>query len=147
MTESLALSASASVTGLAAAYGAMHLLIRLIPSETLEGMPYLEGLGLGSHVLAFALVVSILSAALFSLTPVLGMSRDDMRTGLTEGARSASGTVWKQFGSNLVVVELATAVVLLFGAGLLGKSFYRLLQVDPGIEPSNLATLLLSTPR
>ena len=70
----------------------------------------------------------------------------EMRAGLTEGGRSAAGTVWRKFGSNLVVIELATAMVLLVGAGLLVKSFYRLLQVDPGLQPDNLATLALQAP-
>jgi macrolide transport system ATP-binding/permease protein len=147
VTEGLVLSATAGLTGLAAAYGAIHLLTRLIPAATLEGMPYLQDLGLTPHVLGFALAVSLFSSVIFSVTPIVSMSREEMRAGLTEGARSASGTVWQKFGSNMVVVELATAVVLLVGAGLLGKSFYRLLQVDPGLEPSNLATVLLSTPR
>jgi macrolide transport system ATP-binding/permease protein len=135
------------VIGLAAADAAMHLLMRLIPTDTLASMPYLQGLGLTPHVLAFTLAISLLSVIVFSLTPILSMSRDEMRVGLTEGSRAASGTVWRKFGSNLVVVELATAVVLLVGAGLLGKSLYRLLQVDPGLVPNNLVTLPLSVPR
>jgi macrolide transport system ATP-binding/permease protein len=70
-----------------------------------------------------------------------------MRAGLTEGGRSSSGLHWRRFGSNLVVVELATAVVLLVAAGLFTKSLYRLLQVDPGLEPHNLALLTLAAPR
>src|ERR1035438_6452254 len=141
------LSASATVIGLAAADGAMHLLTRLIPADTLAGMPYLQGLGLTPRVLGFTLAISFLSVVIFSLTPIVSMSREEMRAGLTEGSRTASGTVWHKFGSNLVVVELATAVVLLVGAGLLGKSLYRLLQVDPGLQPNNLAILPLSIAR
>jgi predicted permease len=147
VTEGLALSAGGSVIGLMVADVAMRLLTRLIPADTLAGMPYLQGLGLNPHVLAFTLAVALFSAVIFSLTPLLSMSREEMRAGLTEGSRGASGTVWHKFGANLVVVELATAVVLLVGAGLLGKSFYRLLQVDPGLQPTNLATLPLSIPR
>ena len=147
VTEGMVLSASASVIGLAAADGAMHLLTRLIPADTLAGMPYLQGLGLTPHVLLFTIGISLLTVVIFSLTPIVSMSGEEMRAGLTEGSRGASGTVWHKFGANLVVVELATAVVLLVGAGLLGKSLYRLLQVDPGLEPSNLATLQLSVPR
>jgi macrolide transport system ATP-binding/permease protein len=146
VTESLVLSASASVFGLTVADGVMHLLVRLIPADTLAGMPYLQGLGLNSHVLLFTLAISLLSALIFSLTPIFSMSREEMRAGLSEGSRGSSGVVWRRLGANLVVIELATAVVLLVGAGLLGKSFYRLLQVDPGLQPSNLATLPLSAP-
>ncbi len=147
VTEGMVLSASATGIGLAAADGAMHLLTRLIPADTLASMPYLQGLGLTPHVLLFTLAISLLSVVIFSLTPIVSMSGEEMRAGLTEGSRGASGTVWHKFGANLVVVELATAVVLLVGAGLMGKSLYRLLQVDPGLEPSNLATLQLSVPR
>ena len=147
VTEGLVLSASASVIGLIAADGVMHLLTRLIPADTLASMPYLQGLGLSPHVLVLTLAISFFIAAIFSLTPILSISREEMRAGLTEGSRGASGTVWHRFGANLVVVELATAVVRLVGAGLLGKSFYRLLQVDPGLQPSNLATLPLSMSR
>ena len=147
VTEGLVLSACGSVIGLTAADGAMHLLTRLIPADTLASMPYLQGLGLSPHVLLFTLAVAFFSVAIFSFTPIISMSREEMRAGLTEGSRGASGTVWHKFGANLVVIELATAVVLLVGAGLLGKSFYRLLQVDPGLQPGNLATLPLSIPR
>jgi macrolide transport system ATP-binding/permease protein len=147
VTEGLVLSASASVIGLAAADGAMHLLVRLIPVDTQASMPYLAGLGLSPHVLGLTLAISLFVAVIFSLTPILSMSREEMRAGLTEGSRSASGTVWHRFGANMVVIELATAVVLLVGAGLLGKSFYRLLQVDPGLQANNLATLPLSMSR
>lgn len=147
VTEGMVLAASASVMGLIAADGAMQMLTRLIPADTLAGMPYLQGLGLTPRVLAFTFAISFFSSVIFSFTPILSMSREEMRVGLTEGSRAASGTVWHRFGANLVVIELATAVVLLVGAGLLGKSLYRLLQVDPGLEPSNLATLLVSMPR
>jgi predicted permease len=146
ITEGLVLVGAASAIGLAAAYAAMHLLARLIPADSLAGMPYLQGLGLNPRVLAFALAISLLSGVIFSLTPITSFSREEMRVGLTEGGRAASGTVWHRLGANLVVIELATAVVLLVGAGLLGKSLSRLLQVDPGMRPENLASLSLSLP-
>ncbi len=65
----------------------------------------------------------------------------EMRDGLAQGGRGAAGLVWRRFGANLVVVELATAMVLLVGAGLLGKSFYRLLHVDIGLQPDHIAML------
>jgi predicted permease len=147
VTEGLVLAAIASAAGLVLAYASMHLLTSLVPTDILAGMPYLQSLGLTPHVLLFAFAISLFSAALFSLTPALSLSIDALRAGLTEGGRSSSGTQWRRFGSNLVVVELAMAVVLLVGAGLLGKSFYRLLQVDPGLQPHNLATVSVSVPR
>jgi macrolide transport system ATP-binding/permease protein len=146
ITEGIVLATTAGVIGLAAASAAMHLLVRLIPKDIRAGMPYLQGLGLSPHVLLFACAMSLCTAALFSLTPALSLSREALRAGLAEGGRSVSGLHWRRFGSKLVVVELATAVVLLVAAGLFGKSFYRLLQVDPGLRPHNLATLSVSAP-
>jgi len=66
---------------------------------------------------------------------------------LSEGGRSASGSLWRHLGSNMVVLELAVAVVLLAGAGLLGKSLYRLLRVEVGFHPDHLATLQVLLPQ
>ena len=141
LTEGLVLMALGSLLGLAAAGGAIQTLARLISKDMMAGMPYLRGLGLNSHVLGFALAVSAFSAALFSLPPVVRLPLTRLREGLTEGGRGYAGTLWRRFASNLVVVELAIAVVLLVAAGLLGKSFYRLLHVDVGFQADHLATV------
>ncbi len=135
-TEGLVLVALATVLGVAAAEGAMRLLTALIPTEVMDSAPFFQGLGINLRVVAFAAVLAGLAAALFSLAPMLRLSLPGMgiREGLAEGGRGAAGTMWRRFGSNLVVIELAIAMVLLAGAGLLGKSFYRLLQVDLGIS-------------
>jgi predicted permease len=97
-------------------------------------------------VLVFAGVLSLLSAVLFSLTPMLRLSLPEMRAGLAEGSRGSAGTAWRNLGSKLVVLELATAVVLLAGAGLLGQSLYRLLHVEIGFDADRLATLYVYGP-
>jgi len=81
-----------------------------------------------------------------ALTPILRLSFQDIRDGLGDGGRSAAGRFWQRMGANLVVVELSIAVVLLVGAGLLGKSFYHLLHVDLGFDASHLATLQMAAP-
>jgi hypothetical protein len=86
-------------------------------------------------VLVFAATVSVLAAGLCSLAPIVRLPLTKLREGLTEGGRGYAGTLWRRFAANLVVVELAIAVVLLVGAGLLGKSFYRLLHVEIGFNP------------
>jgi macrolide transport system ATP-binding/permease protein len=141
MTEGLLLAASASVLGIASAYGAIQVLLKLLPPERLAEMPYLYGIGLDSRVLLFACAISLAAGALFSLTPMLRLSLVTVRQGLAEGGRTGAGVVWRRFGANLVVIELATAMMLLVAAGLLGKSFYRLLHVDMGLQPENLAML------
>jgi len=146
VTEGVVLISAGTALGLVAAGAVMQVLIRLISKDLLTNMPYLTGLGLNSHVLVFAAAVSIFAAALFSLPPVLRLPLTRLREGLTEGGRGYAGTVWRRFGSNLVVVELAIAVVLLVSAGLLGKSLYRLLHVDVGFQADHLATVGVALP-
>lgn len=147
VTEGVTLAAAGSLLGICGAYGAIHLLARLVPANMLRNMPYLRELGLGAHVVGFATVIAAAMAILFSLTPVLRLSLTDLRAGLTEGGRSGVRTVWKHLSANLVALELCTAMVLLAGAGLLGKSFYRLLHTDIGVQPDHLAAMRLSAPR
>ena len=147
MAEGAVLVLLASVIGLVTAYSAMQSLTRLISKTMLAGMPYLQGLGLNLHVLTFAAAISALAATLFALAPLVRLSLTRVQEGLAEGSRGSSGVVWRRFGANLVVVEFAIAVVLLVGAGLLGKSFYRLLHVDLGFQPEHLATLDIALPR
>jgi predicted permease len=145
VTEGLLLAVTGGALGVAAGVGAMHLLTRLIPEQTLATMPYLKGLGFNLRVALFAAGICIATGLLFALTPIVRISLADMREGLTEGGRGASGTWWRRFGGNLVIVEIATAMVLLVGAGLLGKSLFRLLHADAGLAPDHLALLRVAT--
>jgi macrolide transport system ATP-binding/permease protein len=146
ITEGLLLVGMGSVLGIASALAAMQLLIRLIPVSMLSSMPYLQGLSLNGRVMAFACGISLIAALLFSLVPILRLPLQDMRDGLTDGGRTSAGTVWRRFGANLVVIEMAIAMVLLVGAGLLGKSFYRLLHTDIGMQPDHLAAMRVLAP-
>jgi len=146
-TEGLVLVAISTTLALVSAEWIIQILTQLIPPEMMAGMPYLHGLGLNFHVFVFGGAISLLAAVLYSLTPILRFSWSAMRAGLAEGGRGSAGTMWRRVGSNLVAVELAIAMVLLAGAGLLGKSFYRLLHVDLGFEPDHLATLEVAVPQ
>jgi predicted permease len=146
VTESLVLVSVGTLAGLIAGGLAMRLMLGLISKDMLDSMPYLGHLTLDSHVLLFIAAVALLAAAIFSLTPVLRLPKTNMRTALNEGDRGSAGTLWRRLGANLVVLELTIAVVLLVGAGLLGKSFYRLLHVELAFEPDHLATLYISLP-
>jgi macrolide transport system ATP-binding/permease protein len=139
-TEGLALAFVGGAFGLLAAQAAIQILTGLVSKDIIARAPYLVGLGLNSHVVTFAIAISVLATILFSLTPTFRLSIGDIRDGLAEGARGYAGTMWRRFGANLVVVELAIAVVLLVSAGLLGKSLYRLLHVEVGFQPDHLAT-------
>jgi predicted permease len=146
LTEGLVLAAAGSALGLASAYWLIELLTRLIPAAMLGRMSYLRGLGYNARVLAFAGAIALLAAVLFSITPTLRLSLSEVREGLAEGSRGSAGHTWRRLCSRLVVVELATAMVLLVGAGLLGKSLHRLLQVDVGLQPASLAVLDIAAP-
>ena len=141
LAEGMVLVAPATLIAIAAAYGAMQSATRLLSKDMITGMPYLQGLDLNLHVVAFALAIAMLAFVVFSFAPVMRLPLTRMQEGLAEGGRGSVGGMWRRFSSNLVVVELAIAVVLLVGAGLLGKSLYRLLHVDVGFEPERLATL------
>ena len=144
--EGLVLVAASSVLGFAAAFGAMQLLLRLIPADQMARMPYLEGLELNVHVVLFAVAVSLATGTVFAITPTLRLSLSDLRAELSGGGRNFAGVAWRRLGANLVIIELAAATVLLVSAGLLGKSLYRLLHVDTGLDPDHLATLRVSAP-
>jgi macrolide transport system ATP-binding/permease protein len=144
VTEGVVLAAVSGLIGIALADLLMHLLLSLFPKDMLASMPYLAQVGFNPRVLAFALLVGLVAGVLFSLLPALRISLTNLRAGLSEGSRGASGMVWRRFGSNMVVIELTMAVVLLVGAGLLGKSLYRLVHVDTGFVPDRLATLQVS---
>ena len=146
VTEGLVLASAGSVLGLFLAAWAVRVLIGLIPEDMLGGMPYLQNLGLNSRVALFGILIALIAGVLFAVTPAFRTSFVDLRDDLAEGGRAAAGRVWRKFGANLVTVELATAVILLVGAGLLGKSFFRLLHVDLGFEPERVASLLVIAP-
>ena len=145
ITEGLLLVFLGSSVGVSAAVVAMRLLERLIPPTMMSGMPFLKDLGLNGHTLGFAGAISLAASLLFSAVPMLRMS--GMGTsGLSDGGRTVASTLWRRLGPNLVVVELATAMVLLVGAGLLAKSLYRLLNADIGIEAEHLVAVRVLAP-
>ncbi len=145
ITEGLLLVLAASATGLALAYAAMNALLKLIPANRLMSMPYLAHIGLNLHVAAFTTVIVLLAAAIFSLTPLVRLPLTSTQ-GLRDDSRGSASTLWRRFGANLVILELATATVLLVGAGLLVQSSIRLLHVDTGLQAENLAMLRVAGP-
>jgi macrolide transport system ATP-binding/permease protein len=145
--EGLVIVVVGSIAGLVSSHWGMQILKGLIPTDMMAGMPYLNDLGLNSRVIMFAMAVAGFAAVLFSATPAFRLSTLDVREGMADGARGSAGKVWRRIGSKLVILELTTAMVLLVGAGLLGKSLYRLLQVRPGFETKQLITMRVGTPR
>ena len=144
--EGFVIVAAGSVAALLVSHWSVQILKGLVPTDMLAGMPYMNDLKLNPRVLMFTLAVAAFAAVLFSVTPALRLAGLDVREGMAEGGRGSAGKVWTRIGSKLVVLELTTAMVLLVGAGLLTKSFYRLLQVDAGFEPNHLITMRVSAP-
>jgi predicted permease len=144
--EGLVIVAVGTSAGLLSSHWTMKILSGLIPTDLMAGMPYLNDLGLNPRVVVFALIIAAFATALFSLSPAFRLSTLDVREGMAEGSRGSAGKVWTRIGSKLVILELTTAMVLLVGAGLLGKSFYRMLQVDTHFETKNLITMRLRAP-
>ncbi|MGH9467010.1 MAG: ADOP family duplicated permease, partial [Terriglobales bacterium] len=143
-TEGLLLVAAGMGVGLGAAAAAMPLLLHLIPAPMRPGMPFLDHVSLNPPTLAFAAAIAVFAAVLFAVIPLCRLPR--VREGLAASSRSSAGVVWRRLGANLVVAELAVAVVLLVGAGLLGTSLYRLLRVQLGFQADHLALMEVSAP-
>lgn len=146
VTEGLLLATAGCLGGLLIGGWLMTLLTRMVPKGMADYVPFLRIVGLNGHTALFAAAVALLSAILLAATPTLRLSFQDIRVGLGEGGRAAAGRLWQRLGANLVVVELAIAVVLLVGAGLLGQSFYRLLHVEDGFDTTHLATVQVIAP-
>ncbi len=146
VTEGLLLASFGCAAGAVLAVVMMSLLARLVPKPMAQGMPFLAVVGLNRHTALFAAGSTLMAALLLAATPALRLAFREIHEGLTDGGKGAASRFWRRLGANLVVVELTVAVVLLAGAGLLAKSFYRLLHVETGIDSSHLATVNMMAP-
>ena len=138
VTESVLLSLLGGGCGLVLAMWGIDLLLTLKP----ESLPLAGAVGIDARVLAFTFAVSVLTGVLFGLLPALAATRCDVNAVLKEGGRGASGGASRQRVRRLLVVaEMALAVILLVGAGLLIKGFWRLRSVAPGFDPEHVLTM------
>jgi predicted permease len=141
LTESLLLGIAAGAVGLIPAVWGTHAALKVLPAA----VPRAEEIGLDFRVLAFTTIVSLLTGTLFGLAPALKTSRANPHAALKDGSRGTSGTNHRALGT-FVVAELAIALVLLAGAGLMIRSLVRLWNVDPGFNPQNVLTFGISLP-
>ncbi len=144
VVEGVVLVALGAAVGLAAGLWAIQLLAALIPRFMMDYLPFLRGVGMTGRVLLFGGGMAIIAVVLFAITPAIHLALSKTRDGLAEGSRGSAGMAWSRIGSKLVVAELATAVVLLVCAGLLGKSLYLLLNVQLGFRPENVVAIQLA---
>ena len=143
MTESLVLAALGGMLAVACARWSLKLLVALEPGS----IPRLADARLDTQVMLFALIATVVTAALFGVVPALSTSRPRMRDALSQSARGSSpGISSQRFRSGLVAFQLAIAVVLVMAAGLMIRTFANLLAIDPGFQSVNVLTMRLSTP-
>jgi putative ABC transport system permease protein len=136
LTESAVLAAVGGIAAVAVAFLATDLLVSLAPETT----PRLDEVGVDGRVLAFTALVTLLAGGLFGLTPALRAARSDPRQALQEGGRGGLGGTAARLRGLLVSAQVALALVLLVGAGLLARSFDSLRSVELGFEPAGVTT-------
>ena len=143
LTESVLVSLAGGAVGLLMAY----LGVRAMVAMDIGNLPRADEIGIDGTVMVFTLVVSLVAGVLFGLAPALHTATPNLHGALKEGGRGTTSDRGSHaLRRSLVVTEVALALTLLTGAGLLLKSFARLQGVDPGFDPSSLMTLNLSLP-
>lgn len=143
LVESTLLSMGGAILGILLSVGGVRLLLMLLPAEQIA---LAADLHVDIPVLAFAFALSLVTGLVFGLIPSLQVTRRELREGLSEGGRNV---LLRREGlrSALVVVEIALALVLLTGAGLLAKSFLRMRAINPGFQSANLAVASVDLPQ
>jgi putative ABC transport system permease protein len=143
LTESLLLSLVGAAIGLLLAVWGVAFLVQLKP----DGIPRLDDVRIDAVVILFTIGVAFVTGLLFGIVPAFQATRDSLAATLKESGRGAvAGRASARMRGLLVVAELALALMLLVGAGLLLRSFVRLQQVDPGFRPDHTLTFELTFP-
>jgi putative ABC transport system permease protein len=145
LTECLLLSVAGGVAGLALAYWLTRFIGALISTETVGDLARLSVITIDGPALGFALIISLLTSMLSGLAPALRLSRPELNAALKDGELGADFHGRRLRGA-LMVAEVALAVILLAGAGLLIRSYVKLLGVDQGYKSENLLTARLALP-
>jgi putative ABC transport system permease protein len=143
ITESVLIAMVGGALGVAAAGG----LVRVLMSLGQEIVPRVTEIHIDARVMLFAVGISVLAGLLFGTAPALRSSSRDLVEPLRDSQRASAGTSRRRFQSTLVVIEIALALVLSAGAGLLVQSLVRLQHVDVGFSPDRLVTFSLSLPQ
>jgi predicted permease len=142
LTESVLLALLGGALGLLGA----HVGVSLLRDAEVAFLPRLHELGVDATATAFAFGVAVVTGLLFGLAPALRLSSARLHAALKDGARGAAGGAVARFRNALVLAEVALALVLLVGAGLLVRSFDRLNRVDLGFEPQGILTYRVTLP-
>lgn len=142
LTESLLLSVTGGAIGLMIAKWGVDGLVALAAGY----LPRASEIGLDWRVLTFTLLISLLTGIVFGLVPAIQGSKIDVQEALKEGGNAGTSPRSNWLRNGLAVLEIASALVLLIGAGLLIKSFIRLQQVESGLRPENVLTMRITLP-
>ena len=142
LTESVLLAFVGGAAGLLLATWGAQLLLRFAP----DNLPRLGEVGLDGRALAFTALASLATGVIFGLVPAIQASRPGVNEALRESGRTGAGASGQRLRNAFVVAEVALALVLLAGAGLTLKSFWRLQAVDPGFNPDGVLTMRLMLP-
>jgi putative ABC transport system permease protein len=140
LVESLLLALAGGALGLLLARWGLSALLSLSTE-----IPRADEIGIDGRVLAFGALLSLITGLMVGLLPALRASRPDLNESLKEGGRT-TGRRSSRLNGSLVAAEIALSLVLLIGAGLLIKSFVRLLEVQPGFNPAHAVTMRVSLP-
>jgi putative ABC transport system permease protein len=140
LIESALLSLAGASAGLLLALWGTDLLTGLSPAKMLQ----LQPVAADARVLGFTLLISLMTGLLFGLAPALQAARQDAQIALKESAKSSPGKRQRRLRESFVVAEIVFALALLIGAGLLIRSFARVLDTKPGFESRNLLTMMMS---
>jgi predicted permease len=141
LTESVLLALAGGGLGLLVAHWSTRAALGMLPAT----LPRAQEIGLDGHVLAFTAAISLLAGILFGLAPAIKTSQANLQDTLKEGGRGSSGSHHRAQGV-FVVAEMAMALVLLIGAGLMIRSLTRLWNVNPGFDPHNVLSFGLTLP-
>jgi putative ABC transport system permease protein len=148
LTENLLLAALGGAAGMVLAAWSSAVLFRVFRLANLNlPMRAIDSIALDGRVLAFAVVVSLFTGALFGLAPAFSALHASINDPLKEGGRGSSQASGGRLRNVLVTSEVALALMVLCGAGLMIKSITRLLGVDPGLNPKNVLTMQMSVPQ
>src|SRR5690349_22626865 len=143
LTESMLLSLIGGIAGIATAVGTLGFILRFVPSN----VPRLSEVGIDWAVLAFALLISILTGLVFGLAPALHWAKGAVASAIREGSRgSGYGTKTGRLRDILIISEVAFALILMVGAGLLLRTLRHLLQENPGFNPTQVVTANIQLP-
>ncbi|HEX8775367.1 MAG TPA: ABC transporter permease [Pyrinomonadaceae bacterium] len=145
LTESVMMSLLGGLLGLLLAMWGIKGLLAVIPDDVPRLL--VTNIGLDARVVAFTLVISVVTGLLFGLAPALQVSKTNLNESLKEGGRgTTAGASRQRVRNTLVVSEVALSLLLLVGAGLLIKSFLNLSQSDVGFDPENVLTMRVALP-